>query len=76
MFEHGHEKGGPEKWDMEMMLRKYLTEEQQKMLMLRALDLKIKKKELKISMMREKIRLMEDKLDMMRSVREMIKEAC
>ena len=76
MFEQGHEKGGSEKWNMEMMLWKHLTEEQQKLLMLRALDLKIKKKELKISMMKDKIRLMEEKLDMMRSVREMIKEAC
>jgi len=76
MFEHGQEKGGSEKWAIEMMLWKHLTEEQQKMLMLRALDLKIKKKELKISMMKEKIRLMEEKLDMMRSVREMAKEAC
>lgn len=61
---------------METMLCKQLTEEQQKMLMLRALDLKIKKKELKISMMKEKIRLMEERLDLMRSVRETNKEAC
>jgi len=62
-----------EDWDIKMMLGKHLTEEQQKALLLRAIDLKIKHKEMKISMMRDKIRLMEEKLDMMRSVREMIK---
>ncbi len=77
MYEHEFgkgEKGTMEKWAMEMMLWKHLTEEQQKALLLRSLDLKIKKKEMKISMMRDKIRLMEEKLDIIRSVRGMLKE--
>ncbi len=64
---------GGEKMAMEMMLWKYLSEEQQKDLLVRSLDLKIKKKELKISMMRDKIRLMEEKLDILRSAKEMLR---
>jgi hypothetical protein len=75
---HGHEfekgeKGHMGKWAMEMMLWKHLTEEQQKELLLRNLDLKIKMKEMKIAMMRDKIRLMEEKLDIMHSLRGMLK---
>jgi hypothetical protein len=73
MEEHEWRKSSMEDWDIKMMLWNHLTEEQQKTLLLRAMDLKIKHKEMKISMMRDKIRLMEEKLDMMRSVREMIK---
>lgn len=64
---------GDEKMAMEMMLWKYLSEEQQKDLLVRSLDLKIKKKELKISMMRDKIRLMEEKLDILRVAKEMLR---
>jgi hypothetical protein len=75
---YGHEsekgeKGHMGKWAMEMMLWKHLTEEQQRELLLRDLDLKIKMKEMKIAAMRDKIHLMEEKLDMMRSVKGMIK---
>jgi hypothetical protein len=73
MDEHELRKGGMDDWGLKMMLWKHLTEEQEKALLLRALDLKIKHKEMKISMMRDKIRLMEEKLDMMRSAREMLK---
>ncbi len=64
---------GGQKMAMEMMLWKYLSEEQQKDLLVRSLDLKIKKKELKISMMRDKIRLMEEKLDILRAAKEMLR---
>ncbi len=64
---------GGEKMAMEMMLWKYLSEEQQKDLLVRSLDLKIKKKELMISMMRDKIRLMEEKLDILRAAKEMLR---
>lgn len=62
-----------EKMAMEMMLWKHLTEEQQRTIMTRFLDLKIKKKEMMISMMRDKIRMMEEKLDLLREIREMLK---
>lgn len=64
---------GGQKMAMEMMLWKYLSEEQQKDLLVRSLDLKIKKKELKISIMRDKIRLMEEKLDILRAAKEMLR---
>jgi hypothetical protein len=76
---HGHEFEKGEKghhmgiWAMEMMLWKHLTEEQQRELLLRELDLKIKMKEMKIAAMRDKISLLEEKLDMMRSIKGMIK---
>lgn len=78
MQEHEWGKGmhggfGGEKMAMSMMLWKYLSEEQQKDLLIRSLDLKIKKKELMISMMRDKIRLMEEKLDILRSAKEMMR---
>ncbi len=63
---------GGEKMAMEMMFWKYLSEEQQKNLMIRSLDIKIKMKGLKISMMKEKIRLMEEKLDIYRAAKEML----
>ncbi len=63
---------GGEKMAMEMMIWKYLSEEQQKNLMIRSLDIKIKMKGLKISMMKEKIRLMEEKLDIYRAAKEML----
>lgn len=58
---------------IEMMFREHLTEEQQKTLLLRFLDLKIKKKTMNISMMRDRIMLMEEKLDIMRAMRDMLK---
>ena len=59
-----------------MMFREHLTEEQQKTLLLRFLDLKIKKKTMNISMMRDRIMLMEEKLDIMRAMRDMLKGSC
>ena len=59
-----------------MMFREHLTEEQQKTLLLRFLDLKIKKKTMNISMMRDRIMLMEEKLDMIRTMRDMLKGSC
>ena len=61
---------------IEMMFREHLTEEQQKTLLLRFLDLKIKKKTMNISMMRDRIMLMEEKLDIMRAMRDMLKGSC
>ena len=61
---------------MEIMLKQNLTDEQQKALLLRSLDLMIKKKTMNISMMRDKIMLMEEKLDMMRAMRDMVKGSC
>ena len=61
---------------IEMMFREHLTEEQQKALLLRFLDLKIKKKSMNISMMRDRIMLMEEKLDIMRTMRDMLKGSC
>ena len=61
---------------IEMMFREHLTEEQQKTLLLRFLDLKIKKKSMNISMMRDRIMLMEEKLDIMRAMRDMLKGSC
>ena len=61
---------------IEMMFREHLTEEQQKALLLRFLDLKIKKKSMNISMMRDRIMLMEEKLDIMRAMRDMLKGSC
>jgi len=61
---------------IEMMFREHLTEEQQKTLLLRFLDLKIKKKTMNISMMRDRIMLMEEKLDMIRTMRDMLKGSC
>jgi hypothetical protein len=64
--------GHHEKMAMEMMLWKYLSEEQQKDLLIRSLDIKIKMKSLKISMMKEKLRLMEEKLDIYRAAKDML----
>ncbi len=61
---------------MEMKVWEHLTEEQQKNLLIRSLDLKIKKKTMKISLMRDKIMLMEEKLDIMRAMRDMLKGSC
>lgn len=61
---------------IEMMFREHLTEEQQKTLLLRFLDLKIKKKTMNISMMRDRIMLMEEKLDIIRAMRDMLKGSC
>jgi len=65
------EKGA--EWNMKMVVWNCLSEEQQKTLMLKAIDLKIKKKELKVAMMRDKIRLMEEKIDLLRDVKDMLK---
>jgi len=65
----GHE---GEEMMMKMMLFKNLNPEQQKILMLRALDLKIRKKELKINFMQENLRLMQEKLNIMRMARDML----
>jgi hypothetical protein len=65
---------GHDKMAMEMMLWKYLSEEQQKDLLIRSLDLKIKMKSLKISMMKEKLRLMEEKLDILRAAKDMLQK--
>jgi len=74
---HEHESGKKEISDMmEMMLREHLTDEQQETLLLRSLDLMIKKKTMNISMMRDRIMLMEEKLDIMRSMRDMVKGSC
>jgi len=74
---HQHESGKKEMSSMiEMMFREHLTEEQQKTLLLRFLDLKIKKKTMNISMMRDRIMLMEEKLDMIRTMRDMLKGSC
>lgn len=74
---HEHESGGKEISDMmEIVLRKHLTDEQQKTLLLCSLDLMIKKKTMNISMMRDKIMLMEEKLDILRAMRDMVKGSC
>jgi hypothetical protein len=74
---HQHESGKKEMSGMiEMMFREHLTEEKQKTLLLRFLDLKIKKKTMNISMMRDRIMLMEEKLDIMRAMRDMLKGSC
>jgi hypothetical protein len=72
MHEHGSERSDM----MEMIFRERLTEEQQKMLLLRSLDLKIKMKTMHISTMRDKIMLMEEKLEIIRTMRDMIKGSC
>ena len=61
---------------MELMFKEHLTDEQQKLLLLRSLDLMIKKKTMNISAMRDRIILMEEKLDIMRSMRDMVKGSC
>jgi hypothetical protein len=61
---------------IEMMFREHLTEEQQKTLLIRFLDLKIKKKSMNVSIMRDRIMLMEEKLDIMRAMRDMLKGSC
>jgi hypothetical protein len=73
---HEHGSGNIEMSDMEIMFKQNLTDEQQKALLLRSLDLMIKKKTMNISMMRDKIMLMEEKLDIMRAMRDMVKGSC
>jgi len=69
-----HGAWGGEKMAMEMMLWKYLSEEQQKELLIRSMDIKIKMKGLKISMMKERLRLMEEKLDLYRDAKDMLQK--
>jgi hypothetical protein len=74
-----HEHGSGNKYMsdmMEIMFKQNLTDEQQKALLLRSLNLMIKKKTMNISMMRDKIMLMEEKLDIMRAMRDMVKGSC
>ena len=74
---HEHGSGKKEMSDMmELMFKEHLTDEQQKLLLLRSLDLMIKKKTMNISAMRDRIILMEEKLDIMRSMRDMVKGSC
>ena len=74
---HEHGSGHKEMSDMmEIIFKQHLTDEQQKALLLRSLDLMIKKKTMNISMMRDKIMLMEEKLDIMRATRDMVKGSC
>jgi len=74
---HGYGSGNNEMSDMmEIIFKQNLTNEQQKALLLRSMDLMIKKKTMNISMMRDKIMLMEEKLDIMRAMRDMVKGSC
>jgi hypothetical protein len=67
----GHSMGG-EMMMMKMMVLKNLNPEQQRALMLRAMDLKIRKKELMVYFMQEKVKLMQEKINMYRMVRDML----
>jgi hypothetical protein len=78
MHEHGYEKGGMhggEKMAMSMMIMKNLNEDQQRMLLLRSLDLKIRMKELKIYALHDKIRMMQEKAKLMQEKAEIMKMA-
>lgn len=63
---------GDEKMMMKMMIWKSLNPEQQRALILRSIDLKIRKKELMVYFMQEKIKLMQEKINTIRMVRDML----
>jgi hypothetical protein len=66
----GHAMGG--EMMMKMMVWKSLNPEQQRALILRAIDLKVRKKELMVYFMQEKVKLMQEKINLYRMTRDMM----
>jgi hypothetical protein len=56
---------------MKIVIFKMMTPKQRKAVLIRAMDMKTRKKELKINCLQQKIRLMQEKLEFNRRVREM-----